>query len=104
MGIESRGSMEWFFADWVRGTGVPHYRIEYSVRRSDKGFIIKGKLRQTGVPNSFVAPVPIYASTGGYLGRVIAGGNETLFHFVSRREPGKLIIDPQMTLLCVAER
>jgi hypothetical protein len=38
------------------------------------------------------------------LGRVIAGGNETLFHFVSRREPGKLIIDPQMTLLCVAER
>jgi hypothetical protein len=104
MGIESRGSMEWFFADWVRGTGVPHYHIEYSVRRSDKGFIIKGKLRQTGVTNSFVAPVPIYASTGGYLGRVIAGGNETLFHFVSRREPGKLIIDPQMTLLCVAER
>jgi aminopeptidase N len=44
MGIESRHSMEWFFADWVRGTGVPHYRAEYSVKRSETGFVIKGKL------------------------------------------------------------
>jgi hypothetical protein len=38
------------------------------------------------------------------LGRVITGGPETPFHFVSPRDLGKLVIDPQMTLLCVADR
>jgi hypothetical protein len=104
MGIEGKGSMEWFFADWVRGTGIPQYRVEFSVKRSEKGFAVRGKLLQTGVADSFVAPVPIYASNGGYLGRVIAGGPETPFRFISSREPGKLLIDPQMTLLCVTER
>jgi hypothetical protein len=103
MAIEGRRSMEWFFADWVRGTGIPHYKLEYSTKRSEKGFVVKGKLLETGVPDSFVAPVPLYASGGAYLGRVIAGGPETSFHFVTERDPGKLIIDPQMTLLCITE-
>jgi len=104
MAIEGRKSMEWFFADWVRGTGIPHYKLEYSTKRSEKGFVVRGKLLQSGVPNSFVAPVPIYTASGEYLGRVIAGGPETPFHFVSSREPGKLVIDPQMTLLSVTDR
>jgi hypothetical protein len=104
MAIEGSGSMEWFFADWVRGTGVPRYRLESSVKKVEKGFLVRGKLLQTGVAKSFVAPVPIYSGNGGYLGRVIAGGAETPFHFISAREPGKLLIDPQMTLLCVVER
>jgi hypothetical protein len=61
-------------------------------------------LLQRGVASSFVAPVPIYAGNGGYLGRIIASGPETAFHFNSTREPGKLLIDPQMTLLCVIDR
>jgi len=104
MGIENRRSMEWFFAGWVRGTGIPHYKLEYSSKRTDKGIVVRGKLLQTGVPASFVAPVPIYSSANEYLGRVIAGGAETPFHFVTQREPGKLVVDPQMTLLCVVEK
>ena len=103
MAIEGRKSMEWFFADWVQGTGIPHYRVEYSAKPGEKGFVVKGKLLQSGVAKSFVAPVPIFSSNGGYLGRVIAGGPETPFHFVSAHEPGKLLIDPQMTLLCVVD-
>jgi Peptidase family M1 domain len=104
MAIEGRRSMEWFFSDWVRGTGVPHYKLDYTVKPSDQGFVIKGKLLQTGVAASFVAPVPVYSRTGAYLGRVIAGGPETSFRFVAARDPGKLLVDPQMTLLCVADR
>jgi hypothetical protein len=96
--------MDWFFADWVRGTGIPHYHVEYSTRRSEKGFVVRGKLLQRGVASSFVAPVPIYSSNGGYLGRVIASGAETPFHFNSTREPGKLQIDPHLTLLCIIDR
>ncbi len=103
MDLDGNRSMEWFIEDWVRGTGVPHYHLEYKTSRAEKGFVIKGKLLQSHVPRGFVAPVPIYSSNGTYLGRVIASGEETPFHFSSAADPGKLQIDPQMTLLCVVE-
>ncbi|HWZ96672.1 MAG TPA: M1 family aminopeptidase [Candidatus Dormibacteraeota bacterium] len=103
MDIEGNHSMEWFIEDWVRGIGIPHYRVEYTTRRTEKGFAVKGKLLQTRVPRGFVAPVPIYSSGGTLLGRVIAGGEETQFHFTTTSDPGKLQIDPHMTLLCVVE-
>jgi len=104
MDLDGNHSMEWFIEDWIRGTGVPHYRVEYNTRRTEKGFAVKGKLLQTRVPRGFVAPVPIYSSSGAFLGRVIASGEETPFHFNTATDPGKLQIDPQMTLLCVVER
>lgn len=104
MDLEDNHSMDWFFDEWVRGTGIPHYRVEYSVRRTEKGYFVKGVLYQTQVPRSFVAPVPLYSNTGAYLSRVIAGGPETSFHFVTSKAPGKIEIDPHMTLLCVAQR
>jgi hypothetical protein len=98
--------MEWFFDDWVRGTGVPHYRVEFSVHHSEKGFLVRGKLFQSGVSRSFIAPVPLYANAGGHpteLGVVIAAGPETGFQFTTQAAPGKISIDPRMTLLCVSE-
>jgi hypothetical protein len=106
MDLEGGRSMDWFFEDWVRGTGVPHYRVEFSVHHSEKGFVVRGKLFQTGVPRSFTAPVPLYASTGGhstFLGIVPSDGPETPFHFTAQAEPHKLLIDPRMTLLCVTQ-
>jgi hypothetical protein len=107
MDLEGGRSMEWFFEDWVRGTGVPHYRVEFSVHRSEKGFMVRGKLFQRGVPRSFIAPVPLYANTGGAhsteLGIVIAAGPETSFHFSMLAAPRKITIDPRMTILSVSE-
>jgi Peptidase family M1 domain len=107
MDLEGGQSMEWFFDQWVRGTAIPSYRVEFSVRNTDKGFLVRGKLFQENVPHSFLAPVPLYAgSTAGhatYLGTVIASGPETSFHFISKTDPRKLVIDPQMTLLCVTQ-
>lgn len=104
MDLDGNHSMEWFMEDWIRGTGVPHYKIEYSTKRSEKGFIVRGKLLQSRVPRGFVAPVPIYSAGGSYLGRVIASGDETQFHFTAAADPGKLQVDPQMTVLCVVDR
>jgi len=103
MDLDGNHSMEWFIEDWVRGTGVPHYRIEYSTKRTEKGFAVQGKLFQSRVPRGFVAPVPIYSAGGTYLGRVIAGGEQTPFHFNVAADPGRLQIDSQMTLLCVID-
>jgi Peptidase family M1 domain len=106
MDIEGGRSMEWFFEDWVRGSGVPRYHVEFSVHHSEKGFAVRGKLFQSGVPRSFIAPVPLYASSGGHLTRlgvVTTAGPETAFHFTTQAAPNKIVVDPRMTLLCVAE-
>jgi hypothetical protein len=77
------------------------------VHHSEKGVVVRGKLFQHGVPRSFVAPVPLYASglvgRPTLLGTVIAAGPETVFHFTTQAAPSKIVIDPHMTLLCVSE-
>jgi hypothetical protein len=107
MDLEGGHSMEWFFEEWVRGTGVPRYRVEYSVHNSDKGYVVRGKLYQENVPHSFLAPVPLYTGANSghalFLGVVVAAGPETSFHFTTQTEPHKVLIDPQMTLLCVTQ-
>jgi hypothetical protein len=107
MDLEGGHSMEWFFEQWVHGTGIPHYRVEFSAHQTDSGYTVRGKLFQTEVPNSFIARVPIYAAGPGnhstLLGTVVAAGPETAFHFNTTTAPHKLQIDPQLTLLCTTE-
>lgn len=107
MDLEGGRSMEWFFEQYVRGTGIPHYRVEFTSRRTEKGYQVRGKLFQSDVPHSFIAPVPLYiSSVSGHhvlLGTVLAAGEETSFSFISKIDPHKLLIDPHMTLLCVVE-
>ena len=106
MDLEGGHSMEWFFEEWVRGTGIPHYRVEFTTHHTEKGFAIRGKIFQTGVPRSFLASVPLYASGAGHgtlLGSVLAAGPETSFHFVVQNPPHKIIVDSLMTLLCTSE-
>jgi hypothetical protein len=106
MDLEGGRSMEWFFEEWVRGTGVPHYRVEFTAHHTEKGYEIRGKLLQSRVPRSFIASVPLYASGAGhgtFLANIVAAGPETSFHFVAASAPRKIIVDPQMTLLCTSE-
>jgi Peptidase family M1 domain len=107
MDLEGGHSLDWFFDQYVSGTGIPHYKVEFTTRRTEKGFQVRGKLLQSEVPRSFIAPVPLYINAGQgrtiLLGTVIAAGEETPFTFTAQSEPHKLLIDPRMTLLCVPE-
>jgi Peptidase family M1 domain len=107
MDLEGGRSMDWFFDQYVRGTGIPHYKVEFTAHRSDKGFQVRGTLHQSGVPRSFIAPVPLYINTGlgrsVFLGTVVTTGDDTRFTFTAQVDPHKLQIDPHTTLLCVPE-
>jgi hypothetical protein len=106
MDLEGGHSMEWFFEEWVRGAGIPHYRVEFTAHHSEKGYLVKGRLFQEGVPRSFIARVPLYsggAGHGTFLATITATGPETSFHFLTPVPPRKIVIDPQMTLLCTTE-
>ena len=105
MAVEGGHSMDWFFDQYVKSTGVPEYEVEFSVKPAAKSFRVQGKLTQNNVPDDFVLRVPIYSQgqTGKpvLLGNVVTTGGETTFHFTSAVAPRKLLIDPQMTLLCI---
>jgi hypothetical protein len=96
--------MDWFFDDWVRGIGVPHYSVKFEVKEKGQTFVVSGTLEQKGVPDSFTAPVPIYGTHAGAkpvkLGVVVTTGAETRFRFAATVRPSRVVVDPQLTLLC----
>jgi len=107
MALEGPHSMDWFFDQWVRGTGLPRYSVQFSAKQQGTNFLVRGTLKQSGVPDTFLALVPLYASRPGskpaYLGTVTTSGPETSFRLTSAVAPKKILIDPQFTLLCLTQ-
>jgi hypothetical protein len=106
MDLEGTRSMDWFFDEWVRSTGIPHYSVEFQVKPHDQAFLVTGKLTQSGVDEVFTAPVPLYAGKPGgkleKLGVVVTNGTETRFRFITKSHPAKILIDPRNTVLCLS--
>ena len=106
MDLEGNRRMDWFFEEWVKETGIPHYSVKFEVKPRGKEFVVTGRLEQSGVDDLFTAPVPLYVTRPGpgskpvLLGMVITTGPETRFRFTSRSRPTHLSIDPHMTILC----
>jgi aminopeptidase N len=106
MDLEGNRRMDWFFEEWVKETGIPHYSVKFEVKPRGNEFVVAGRLEQSGVDDLFTAPVPLYATRPGpgskpvFLGVVITTGPETRFRFTSRIRPTHLSIDPHMTILC----
>jgi hypothetical protein len=107
MDLEETGSMEWFFDQWVRGAAIPRYSVEFKTQPLSDGYLVRGTVKQAGVPETFIASVPVYAARVGgrpiLLGSVVASGRESTFQFVSKFRPKRLLIDPQLTLLCLTQ-
>lgn len=107
MDLDGTHSMEWFFDQWVRGTGIPRYSVEFQTKPRGKKFLVTGTLLQKNVDDTFTARVPLYSSRMGgrpeRLGEVVTTGPETPFRFTTSARPRRLLIDPKLTLLCFAD-
>jgi len=78
MNVNNDGKMDWFFNQWVYGTQVPAYKLEYNV--SSDG-VINGKITQSGVSDDFVMLVPLYIDMGkgwAKLGAARITGNSSI--------------------------
>ena len=52
--------MDWFFREWVMGTGVPTYGFSWTADpKPDGTYALRLRVRQTDVPDDFVMPVPL---------------------------------------------
>ena len=90
--------LDWFFDEWVFGTGVPSYSADYKIEALGTGFSVDGVIKQSGVPEGFVMQVPVYADDV-YLGSVAVGDSEGDFRFRLAKRPERIVIDPERTIL-----
>jgi aminopeptidase N len=75
------GNMDWFFNQWVYGTAIPKYKLDYTVAEEGGKIMLKGSIAQSEVPDDFVMMVPIYLDFDGQVMRMGAArllGNTTL--------------------------
>ncbi len=106
MNVDGNGKLDWYFNQWVYGTGIPRYTVKYSITPQGNGARLQGTIRQTGVPESFVMPVPIYAYAGTRvqrLGWVTVRGSETPFDVELPMKIDKITIDEWADVLCTVD-
>jgi hypothetical protein len=71
------GKMDWFFDEYVYGTALPSYKLDFSFEKNPDGDVVLGfKLAQSGVTDSFRMLVPIYLELAD--GRVASLGRATV--------------------------
>ena len=81
MDLDGNGKLDWFFDQWVYGTDIPSYKIEYSTKSAGAQTVLNGTITQSGVSDGFKYPVPLYLDFGKgpvFMGSARMTGNKTL--------------------------
>jgi hypothetical protein len=83
MDVERNHRLDWFFNEYVYGTALPTYKIDYSFDKDANGDVVFGlKVTQSGVDDKFRMIVPIYLELAdgrvANLGRARLIGNSTV--------------------------
>ena len=103
--FEGNRKLDWFFDQWVYETGIPVYRLEYSLSTLKNGStLLKGKIKQDNVSEYFIMPVEVFGHFGpdkvSRVGRVVVSGNETSFSLNLKARPQKVTLDENNQILC----
>ncbi len=90
----------WFFLQWVESTGVPEFRVEYSVfKLAPGGFRVQGKIEQD--IELFRMPMDILIEAKGQSEEKFLNfkGRNTAFNFQVETLPLRVVIDPKGKIL-----
>jgi hypothetical protein len=98
MDLTGEGNLDWFFDQWVYGTGIPRYSLQYTIEGSGNAFVVAGRIVQRDVSEEFLMPVPVFGDDR-LLGVVIAGSEESTFRYTTSVRPARIVLDPNGTIL-----
>lgn len=97
--------LDWFFNEWVYGTGVPTYQVATTTKRLAPGkYLVQGTIEQSGVSPDFQMLVPVVAVMGKErvtLGRVAVGETKAHFKFTTSARPSRVTVDEDNLLAVV---
>jgi hypothetical protein len=96
--LEHNHRLDWFFDDWVYGTGIPDYKLTATTRRiGPNNYVTQGTIEQSDVPNDFQMTVPVVATYGTEkkvtLGLVTVTGEGGHFRFKTSAKPSHVAVD-----------
>lgn len=90
-------NLDWFFRQWVYGTGLPQYQMEWEVITKGDGLYLSGVVKQDAVDKDFVMILPLVLSFDGNQEArttVAASGPVTPFELKVPAKPRKVELDP----------
>lgn len=110
MNLRGDNRMDWFFEQWVRGTELPRYAIDYQLTQGEDGKpMAQFTIKQSQVSDNFVMLVPVYAQFGEKiqrLGQVRIKGNTgtPTLSIPLPEKPKKLLLCAMHDILCEVEK
>jgi len=95
--------LNWFLNEWVYGTALPSYRLEYSTEPQPGGAtMVSTTLYQEGVADDWVMPLPVvFTFDRGQQARgtICAQGTKTTAKFKLPAQPKQISLDPDLWVL-----
>lgn len=105
MDLEGNKRMNWFFRQWVYGTEIPSYKLEYKLEPQSGGQVkLTGKVSQSGVSDGFAMIVPIYLDFDGNVMRLgeaqVTGSTSTPpFEVMLPKQPKRVLLNARHDIL-----
>ena len=99
MDLDGNKRMDWFFIEWVYGTEMPRYHLDYTLTpQSDGKVLLKGTLTQSDVSANFRMAVPVYLDFDGKMARLgeinVTGSTTTPeFQVMLPQKPKRVLIN-----------
>ena len=97
-------NMRYFFAQWVEGTGVPEFTVDYQIIRTRAGkFRTRGTVRQT--LETLRIPVQLMLRSEGDNQTIVTTieGRSEDFDFESNGQPIEVVVDPNYKILRMSD-
>jgi aminopeptidase N len=94
--------LEAFFDQWVYGTGIPSFKLTYSVKGKVPALKVVGTVKQTSGGDDFNMRVPVEVQCRGakpVVQWVVAGSDDVAFTIPVRTAPSKVLLDPGNSVL-----
>jgi tetratricopeptide (TPR) repeat protein len=93
------GDLNYFFDQWLNGSGVPEFKVEYTVFRQKGGYMVQGTVKQD--LDLFKMPVEFQVQTDGdpEYARVEVVGESSEMDVMTQRKPKAVLIDPRERIL-----
>ena len=95
-------TLEGFFEQWVYWTGVPAFKLTYSVKGKAPALRVVGTLEQSEVEEDFTAlvPVEIQIARGRTITHWVQSGSAPVsFTVPVSQAPSKVLLDPKRAIL-----
>ncbi len=97
-------SMRYFFAQWVEGTGVPEFSVDYQIIRTRAGkFRTRGTVRQTLELLRMPVQLMLRSEGDNQTTTTKLEGRSEDFDFESNGQPLEVVVDPNHRILRMSE-